>query len=98
MANRLVVPDFVSEDEEAEWVWKHRHELDQEMARRIRAGTAMGGPRKNLDDELQPVSIRLSKRDVQTAREQASERGIRYQTYIRMILHRALRKQAREKR
>lgn len=92
MAKGLEVPDFVSEEEEAEWVWKHRHELDRRLARSIKEGTAMGGPKSNPSDDLQPVSIRLSKGDLEAARKQASKRGIGYQTYIRMIVRQGLRR------
>jgi predicted DNA binding CopG/RHH family protein len=36
------------------------------------------------------VSIRLAEDDIQLAREQAIQRGLPYQTYIKSVLHQAL--------
>jgi hypothetical protein len=44
--------------------------------------------------EPQPIpttTIRLDPEDIAKARVQAAERGLRYQTYLKMIIHEALR-------
>jgi hypothetical protein len=38
--NSLVIPSFDSEEKEEAWLWQHRHELEAEMGRRIKEGTA----------------------------------------------------------
>jgi predicted DNA binding CopG/RHH family protein len=45
-----------------------------------------------------PTTIRLDPEDIAKARVQAAERGLRYQTYLKMIIHEALRaaEQSRE--
>lgn len=40
------------------------------------------------------VSIRIAREDVELARKQAARLGLRYQTYVKSLLHRALRKNA----
>ena len=43
---------------------------------------------------LQPVTIRLASEDIATARQLAGDKGIGYQTYMKLLLHEALRKEA----
>jgi predicted DNA binding CopG/RHH family protein len=40
------------------------------------------------------ITIRLDPTDVELARTQAEERGLRYQTYLKMVLHQALTQEA----
>jgi predicted DNA binding CopG/RHH family protein len=44
--------------------------------------------------ELLPVTIRLASEDIATARQLADDKGIGYQTYIKLLLHNALQKEA----
>ena len=44
--------------------------------------------------ELLPVTIRLASEDIATARQLADNKGIGYQTYIKLLLHDALRREA----
>jgi hypothetical protein len=37
------------------------------------------------------ISIRLPEDDIELARQQASRKGLAYQTYIKSVLHQALR-------
>jgi len=43
--------------------------------------------------ELLPVTIRLASEDIATARQLADDKGIGYQTYIKLLLHDALQKE-----
>ena len=43
------------------------------------------------------VTIRLSLADLERARKQAERRGLRYQTYVKMLLHQALVADARRR-
>lgn len=42
----------------------------------------------------QPVTLRIPKADLETARRLAAEKGLGYQTYIKMLLREALAKNA----
>jgi predicted DNA binding CopG/RHH family protein len=42
----------------------------------------------------QPVTLRIPKEDLETARRLASRKGIGYQTYIKMLLREALAENA----
>jgi len=44
--------------------------------------------------ELLPITIRLASEDVATARQLADHKGIGYQTYIKLLLHDTLQKEA----
>ena len=94
MAKKLVIPSFSSEAEDAEWHWSHRRELENEFLRRMKEGTTLSRPRRTSRQHprLRPVTVRLSTDDIRSARKQASERRIGYQTYIRMVLRDALRR------
>ena len=46
------------------------------------------------NQELRPVTIRLASEDIATARQLAVDKGIGYQTYIKLLLREALRKEA----
>jgi predicted DNA binding CopG/RHH family protein len=88
---KLVVPKFETEAEEAKWWFDNQQALDGEFAQaaaegRLGHGTAarrMGIP---------TTTIRLDPADIAIAREQASKRGLRYQTYLKMLLHEALQR------
>jgi hypothetical protein len=44
------------------------------------------------------TTIRLDPEDIARARVQAAERGLRYQTYLKMIIHEALRKKEQKRK
>ena len=55
-----------------------------------RVEAAIGGSR--------PVTIRLDVNDIERAEEQAKAKGLKYQTYIKMLLHEALAGHAKRPR
>jgi predicted DNA binding CopG/RHH family protein len=96
----LVIRAFRSEAGEAAWWDAHRHQVEAEIRRRMKAGqtTTLAevmekAKRKRL---LQPVTIRLATDDVDAARRLAAGRGMGYQTYIRSLLSDAVRREARK--
>jgi predicted DNA binding CopG/RHH family protein len=94
MKKKRVIPAFKSESEEAEWWYKNRARLDKDLAEAARDS-------KRLDhatlkarlaaSKSRVVSIRLPEDDIALARQQASRKGLPYQTYIKSVLHQALR-------
>jgi len=99
MAGRkLVIPSFRNEGEEAAWWDKHRAAVEADLRAAMREGKTtsladvMGQARRKK--ELLPVTIRLASEDIATARQLADNKGIGYQTYIKLLLHDALRKEA----
>jgi hypothetical protein len=98
---RLKLPNFKSEAEEAKWWCDNRELLSDEFERAAKEGRLQrGGIRRLLDERgialpqskpLPSTTIRLDPEDIAKARVQAAERGLRYQTYLKMIIHEALR-------
>ena len=96
MKQKRVIPAFKSETEEAEWWYNHRARLDKDLL-----GAAKKGELKRLDratlkgrlaaSKARVVSIRLPENDIELARRQVAQRGLPYQTYIKSLLHQALR-------
>ena len=95
---KLVIPSFQSEKQEAAWWDRHRAEVEADLRQAMREGKTISlkdvlahAKRKK---ELLPVTIRLAGEDIATARQLAGDKGIGYQTYIKLLLHEALRKEA----
>jgi predicted DNA binding CopG/RHH family protein len=95
---QIAVPPALSKKEEADWWEKHKAAVEADLRRAIREGTTLSltevlAQAKRKKD-LQPVTIRLASEDIDTARKIAGDKGIGYQTYIKLLLHEALRKEA----
>ena len=100
MKQKRVLPAFKSEAEEAAWWHKNRERLDQDLMKAAKKGELKRLDRAALKTSLaaskaRVVSIRLPEDDIDLARQQAAQRGLPYQTYIKSLLHQALR-QARQ--
>jgi predicted DNA binding CopG/RHH family protein len=92
------IPKFKTEAEESEWWYKNRQSLDQDLVQASQKGRLKRLDRITLarrveSSKARVVSIRLPETDLALARRQAAERGLPYQTYIKSILHQALRQQ-----
>ena len=93
---KLVIPSFQSESAEAARWQKHRAAVEEDLRAAMRERKTVSldeivaqSRRKN---ELLPVTIRLASEDIAAARQLADDRGIGYQTYIKLLLHDALQK------
>jgi hypothetical protein len=89
-----IIPKFASEAEEAKWWFDHREELDKDFARALAEGRLQRrvGPRPS--SAVPTTTIRLDPVDIELARTQAEKKGLKYQTYLKMILHEALIKES----
>ena len=100
MIRKPDIPKFQSEAEEAEWWDRHREETAEWMEK-----AAAGNETTTLSDVLQrarqragaipTVSIRIDPDDIARARSLAAKKGLRYQTYLKMLLHEALQREER---
>jgi predicted DNA binding CopG/RHH family protein len=77
------MPHFANEAEEAQWWFDHREELAEDVVAAARVGTA--ARRAN-----EAAKIALDPEDVARAWKQAQRRGLEYQAYLKMVVHRAL--------
>ena len=90
----LIIPKFSSEAEDARWHQRHRRALESALERRIQEGSTLTTQQAAARARTRPVTLRLSTADIDTARGIAAEKGIGYQTYIKMVLRDALRREA----
>ena len=99
MAEKLKLPKFAGEAEEAQWWFDHRDDEvvkafeDAAASGKLRTGSVASLARKeNAAADVTPTTtIRLDPDDISRARALAAKRGLRYQTYLKMIIHEALR-------
>jgi predicted DNA binding CopG/RHH family protein len=95
---KITFPKFRSEDEEADW-WaspEGRAYTKQQATKTPgrREGKAAAMIRKAGLMNTQ-ISIRIPDADLEKARAIAQRKGIPYQTYIKMLIHEALAKEAK---
>ena len=89
MPKTLTTPEFKSEEEEARWWAENQDLLVKEFEAASKDGTLGRGTLAKRG--LTPTTtIRLDPNDIQLARAQAEQRGLKYQTYLKMIIHQAL--------
>jgi predicted DNA binding CopG/RHH family protein len=89
MAQKLVVPKFANESEEARWWFDHQDAVDDEFdlaEQEGRLGRGTVARRANAA----AAAIALDPEDIERARVQAERRGIEYQAYVKMVVHQAL--------
>jgi predicted DNA binding CopG/RHH family protein len=85
---KRILPDFKSEAEEAKWWFDHQDELLQDFEQTAKAGSLGRGTAARIGG-IPTTTIRLDPEDIALAREQASQRGLKYQTYLKMLVHEA---------
>jgi predicted DNA binding CopG/RHH family protein len=91
MAKALEIPDFANEDEEAKWWYDNRALVSEQFEQTAKDGMLRHGTLAKRYGLTPTTTIRLDPADIALAREQAEARGMRYQTYLKMIIHQALR-------
>ena len=97
---RIVVPKFKTEAEEAQWWYDNREKVEDALINAMDNGTIRRGAAQRLTNEARAsrnVTIRMAEADLDLARRQAEEKGLPYQTYIKSVLHEALVKQERRR-
>jgi len=84
----IAIPKFRSEAEEADWWDAHPQVATEIMKRAIKSGKAKRAV------PLKTVTMRLPVPDIKSAQDLAQQKGLPYQTYIKMLLHEALKKES----
>ena len=94
MPKILDTPDFKSYEEEADW-WDNNQDLIlREFQEAAKDGTLQHGTVAKRIGVTPTTTIRLDQADIQLAKVQAEKRGLKYQTYLKMIIHQALAAEA----
>ena len=87
--NKLQIPAFENEEQEAQWWAKNPDailaQFESALAeKRLGRGTTA---RRGLTPT---TTIRLDPADISRAKSQAERRGLKYQTYLKMLIRQAL--------
>jgi predicted DNA binding CopG/RHH family protein len=106
----LKFPKFASEAEEAKWWFENDDKVSAEFqkaaaegrlkrggVRRLFAEKGIPFPEPKASAPTPTTTIRLDPEDIAKARVQAEKRGLRYQTYLKMIIHETLLKAEAER-
>jgi predicted DNA binding CopG/RHH family protein len=96
MAQKLKIPKFKNEAQEAEWWNSHQEEITDEFERAALEGR-LGRSSVARKGATPTTTMRLDPDDIARAKIQAQRRGLRYQTYLKMLLHEALVKEERRR-
>jgi predicted DNA binding CopG/RHH family protein len=81
-------PKFRTEAEEAAWWDAHPDFLAEQFEKAAKEGRLQRGIPKSKS-----ITVRIAVKDLQTAQRLAEQKGLRYQTYMKMLLHQALEKE-----
>jgi predicted DNA binding CopG/RHH family protein len=90
---KRVLPNFKSEAEEAKWWFDNQDELLKDFQQAAAEGRLQRRTEPRTGT-LPTTTIRLDPVDIELARQQAEKRGLKYQTYLKMIIHEALTREA----
>ena len=89
------VPKFRTEQEEANWWDRNRKDLDAGFLKAAGEGKVRRLTREELAARVagatRVISLRVAEEDLALARQQAARKGLPYQTYLKSLLHQALR-------
>jgi predicted DNA binding CopG/RHH family protein len=92
MSEYLKVPTFADEADEAQWWFDNRDRLAEDFERAAAEGKLTRGTlaRRGITPT---TTIRLDPADISKARTLAERKGIRYQTYLKTLIHEALERE-----
>jgi hypothetical protein len=90
MAQRLEIPKFANEKEEARWWFDNRYAVSDEFELAGKEGRLGHGTVARRARAAAALAMALDPEDLERARVQAERRGLEYQTYLKMVVHRAL--------
>jgi predicted DNA binding CopG/RHH family protein len=90
----IVMPRFTSEREEADW-WANNPDFVLQELKRAKAEGRLGHGTvarrmAEIKATAKSTTIRLDPIDISLAKTQAARKGLRYQTYLKMLIHEAL--------
>jgi predicted DNA binding CopG/RHH family protein len=94
MAKIVVKKSFKSESDEARW-WAENQKLIGEAFDEAAADGTLGRGTVAKKGLTPTTTIRLSTKDIARARVLAERKGLRYQTYLKMLIHEALESEER---
>ena len=91
LQEELLKQRFKSEAEEAQWWFDHRDDVAMEFEAAATNGTLTHGTVMRRG-ATPTTTIRLDPDDISKAKLQAKAKGLKYQTYLKMLIHESLQK------
>lgn len=88
LQKKIAIPKFRSEKEEAEWWDAHPRIATRLLKQALKRGIVQRRP-----SPTRVVTMRIPVKDLEAAQQLAERKGLPYQTYMKMLLHQALRKE-----
>lgn len=89
MERTLKIPEFKAERDEAHWWAENQDKLTQQFERAAGEGK-LGHGTVARRGNTPTTTIRLDPGDIARARLHAERKGLKYQTYLKMLIHQAL--------
>src|SRR5271166_2518967 len=89
VAAKMKAPKFRNETQEANWWVSHQTRIADEFERAAAEGH-LGRSSVARKGATPTTTIRLDQDDLSRARMQAERKGLRYQTYLKMLLREAV--------
>ena len=96
---RVKIPKFATEAEEARWWDRNAKMVENGLVSALRTGAAQRGTAQRLVREAREsknITIRMPVAEIERARTLAEKKGIGYQTYVKMLLREALDRETRK--
>ncbi len=90
MDQRVSIPRFESEADEAKWWFDNQDAVFGDFKRAGEQGTLGRGTAARLANAASFAMVTLHPEDAERARAQAQRRGLEFGDYVRMVVHRAL--------
>lgn len=88
------IPHFANEADEAQWWYEQRDKLTAKAEAALARGELklrrLAPSPPDSPTPAKNITIRVAEQDLTRARQLAAKRGMRYQTYLKMLLHEAL--------
>jgi predicted DNA binding CopG/RHH family protein len=91
------IPDFENEEQEAKW-WAENPDFILARFESAAAENRLGRGTAARRGMTPTTTIRLDPADISLAKSQAERRGLRYQTYLKMLIRQALTQEESEAR
>jgi predicted DNA binding CopG/RHH family protein len=95
MSEEFKVPKFKNEPEEAQWWDSQGKNITRAFEQAATEGRLGRGTAKRKG-ATPTTTIRLEQEDIARARAQAERKGLRYQTYLKMLLRESLLKEEKK--
>jgi hypothetical protein len=91
--NRRIIPSFATEAEEAHWCFENQDRMAEEFKEAATNGTLTCGTVARRGN-TPTTTTRLDPAGISQARTLVRERGLKYESYLKSLIHEALEREA----